>query len=98
MSTLYGISKFAIEGENADKVYKAVSNSYYFSKYADSLKMDYKEGLLLIEEKWANYPGFGCFVLPFLIGDDFYWSEISDENDEWRTNDKEGKYFKDFGA
>ena len=30
MSSMYGIRRYAIEGENARKVYDAVSDSYFF--------------------------------------------------------------------
>lgn len=94
MSTLYGTCKYAVEGENARKVYDAVSVSYIYRNFPNCLKMDYRDGLLLVEEEWSNYPLFGDFVLPFLIGDDFYWQSCNSDSDEWTTNDKEGKYFK----
>ena len=93
MSTLYGSRKYAIEGENAAKVYDAVVNSYFFRTYSECLTLDYREGILLVVEQWSNYPQFGDFVLPFLIGDDFYWLDYWGETDEFTTNDEEGKYF-----
>ena len=93
MSMLYGTRKYAIEGENAAKVYDAVVNSYIYRNYPDSLTLEYREGLLLIVEEWTNYPQFGEFVLPFLIGDDFYWLDYWGETGSWSTNDEEGKYF-----
>lgn len=93
MSNLYGIRKYAIEGENARKVYEAVVGSCYYRNYPDSLKMDYKEGLLLVEEEWDNYPHFGDYVLPFIIGDDYYWMAEGMDG-ECTTNDEGGKYFK----
>ena len=93
MSTIYGTSKYAIEGENAAKVYETVLDSYFYKTYSDCLTIDYKEGLLLIVEEWSNYPGFGDFVLPFLIGDNYYWWVRMEETGKIITNDKEGKYF-----
>lgn len=93
MSTLYGTRKYAIEGDNAAKVYDAVINSYMYREYPDSLTLEYREGLLFIVEEWSNYPTFGDFVLPFLIGDDFYWLDYWGETGSWSTNDEEGKYF-----
>lgn len=90
---LYGIRKYAIEGRDAEKVYDAVVNSYFYQNYSDCLSLDYREGLLLAEEKWDMYPRFGDYVLPFLIGETFYWLDYWGENDKWSTNDKEGKYF-----
>ena len=93
MSNLYGIRKYAIEGENARKVYEAVVGSCYYKNCPDCLKMDYREGLLLVEEQWDNYPHFGDYVLPFLIGDDYYWMD-EEMDGECTTNDEGGKFFK----
>lgn len=79
MSTLYGTTKYTIEGENAAKVYEAVVNSYFYRTYSECLTLDYKDGLLLIVEEWSNYPQFGHYVLPFLIGDNFSCQDCSDE-------------------
>lgn len=96
MSTLYGTRKYAIEGENAAKVYDAVVNSFKYRTFADYLTLDYREaeGVLFIVEEWSNYPQFGDFVLPFLIGDDFYWLDYWVETGKVTTNDAEGKYFE----
>ena len=93
MSTLWGVNKFAIEGENARKVYEAVKESYDYKTYPESLKMELREGVLFIEEEWSEYPLFGDFVLPFLIGDEYYYLSLWGEDNSWKTNDKEGKYF-----
>lgn len=93
MSMLYGTRKYAIEGENAAKVYDAVLNSFFYKTYSECLALDYKEGLLLIVEEWSNYPQFGDFVLPFLIGDNYYWWSLWEETGKVTTNDSEGKYF-----
>lgn len=93
MSSMWGIRQYAIEGADARKVYDAVCDSFFFRNYSESLKMDYSEGLLLVEEEWFDYPHFGDYVLPFLIGDDYYWLDYWSDDDKWTTNDKEGKYF-----
>ena len=93
MSTLWGVNKFAIEGENARKVYEAVKESHDYKTYPESLKMELREGILFIEEEWLNYPLFGDFVLPFLVGDEYYYLSLWGEDNSWKTNDKEGKYF-----
>lgn len=90
---LYGIRKYAIEGHDAEKVYDAVVNSCFYKNFSDSLSLDYRDGLLLAEENWATYPQFGDYVLPFLIGDRFYWLDYWAEDEKWTTNDQEGKYF-----
>ena len=93
MSTLWGVNKFAIAGENARKVYEAVKESHDYKTYPESLKMELREGVLFIEEEWSEYPLFGDFVLPFLIGDEYYYLSLWGEDNSWKTNDKEGKYF-----
>ena len=93
MSTLWGVNKFAIEGENARKVYEAVKESHDYKTYPEILKMELREGVLFIEEEWSNYPLFGDFVLPFLVGDEYYYLSLWGEDNSWKTNDKEGKYF-----
>ena len=90
---LYGIRKYAIEGDNAKKVYEAVLGSYTYKTSSESLKMEFCDGVLFIEEKWEYYPHFGDFVLPFLIGDDYYWLSFWGETGEWSTNDDQGRYF-----
>lgn len=93
MSILYGTRRFAVEGEYAAKVYDAVINSNHYKTYPDWLTLDYKDGVLFIVEDWTNYPVFGDYVLPFLIGDNYYWMECWEENGKVTTNDKTGKYF-----
>ena len=70
MSTLWGVNKFAIEGDNARRVYEVVKESYDYKTYPDNLKMELREDVLFIEEEWLEYPLFSDFVLPFLIGDE----------------------------
>lgn len=93
MSTLWGVNKFAIEGDNARKVYEAVKESHDYKTYPEIVKMELREGVLFIEEEWSNYPLFGEFVLPFLVGDEYYYLSLWGEDNSWKTNDKEGKYF-----
>ena len=90
---LYGIRKYAIEGRDAEKVYDAVVNSRFYKNFSGSLSLDYHDGLLFVEENWATYPQFGDYVLPFLIGDRFYWLDYWAEDEKWTTNDQEGKHF-----
>ena len=52
-----------------------------------------REGVLFIEEEWSDYPLFGDIVLPFLVGDEYYYLSLWGEDNSWKTNDKEGKYF-----
>ena len=50
---LWGVNKFAIEGENARKVYEAVKESHIYKTYPESLKMELREGVLFIaHEEW----------------------------------------------
>ena len=76
MSSMYGTSKYVIEGENAAKVYAAIVDSSYYRNFSECLKMDYKEGLLLIEEEWCDYSGLTEYILPFLIGEQYSCSEV----------------------
>ena len=96
MSIIYGTRKYAIEGDNAAKVYDAVVNSYLCRTFPDTLTLEYGEGVLMVVEEWVNYPLFGDCVLPFLIGEDYYWLDYWAESGKWSTNDKEGKYFTEF--
>lgn len=71
MSTLYGTGKYVIEGDDAAKVYDAVVNSAMYRNFPECLTLEYSDGLLQVVEQWSNYPQFGDFVLPFLIGENF---------------------------
>lgn len=95
MSNLYGTRRYAIEGANAAKVYEAVVDSFIYRNYPGSLTLDYREadGVLFVVEEWDNYPTFGDFVLPFLIGDNFYWLDDYECEGKLTTNDEQGKYF-----
>ena len=76
MSSMYGTSKYVIEGENAAKVYAAIVDSSYSRNFSEYLKMEYKEGHLLIEEEWCDYSSFNDYILPFLIGEQYSCSEV----------------------
>lgn len=89
----YGDIKIAIEGENAKKIYDIIVGSRIYKEFPDSLKLEYKEGLLFIEESWWGYSPFADFVVPFLVGDDYYFIQCLGHESRWETNDKEGKYF-----
>ena len=93
MSDRYGDIKIAIEGESAPKVYDIIVNSRIYKEFPDSLKLDYRDNLLFIEESWWGYSAFADFVMPFLMGDDYYYIQYFGHEDKWETNDKEGKYF-----
>ena len=95
MSNLYGTRRYAIEGENAAKVYDAVVNSFSYKSFPGCLILDYRESekLLFIVEEWDNYPQFGDYVLPFLIGENFYWLDDFACEGKVTTNDEDGKYF-----
>jgi hypothetical protein len=94
MSDRYGAIKIAIEGENAKKMYDIIANSRICKEFPDSLKLEYKENLLFIEEHWWGYSPFADMVMPFLMGDDYYYIQYMGHENSWDTNDTEGKYFK----
>ena len=94
MSDRYGAIKIAIEGENAKKMYDIIANSRICKEFPDSLKLEYKENLLFIEEHWWGYSPFADMVMPFLMGDDYYYIQYMGHEESWDTNDHEGKYFK----
>ena len=71
MSSMYGTSKYVIEGENAAKVYAAIVDSFYYRNFSEYLKIEYKEGHLLIEEEWCDYLSLDDYILPFLIGNQY---------------------------
>jgi hypothetical protein len=93
MSELYGKKQIVIEGENARKVYKAILTSHAYKTYPNDLKLEWREDVLFIEEEWWGYPSFSDFVLPFLVGDQYYFLSFLGESKTYETNDTEGKYF-----
>ena len=93
MSDRYGDIKIAIEVENASKIYDIIVNSRIYKEFPDSLKLDYQENLLFIEESWWGYSSFADFVIPFLVGDDYLYIQYFGHDCSWETNDHLGKYF-----
>ena len=71
MSNIYGTSKYVIKGDNAAKVYDALVDSYSYKSFPGYLTLEYQGDILTVVEEWSNYPQFGDYVLPFLIGEDF---------------------------
>ena len=94
MSDRHGDIKIAIEGKNAKKMYDIITNAHSYKQYPNSLKLDYRKDLLLIEESWWGYSVFSDFVLPFIMGDDYYYLSYMGHKGSWETNDHMGKYFK----
>ena len=94
MSDRCGTTWIAIEGENAKKIYDIIVNSHTYKEHPDShnLILKYKEGLLIIMENWWSGSTFAD-IIPLLLGDDYYYMQHDDLDEEWETNDKEGKYF-----
>ena len=70
-----------------------IVNSHIYKEFPNSLKLDYRENLLFIEESLWGYSAFADFVMPFLMGDEYYYIQHFGHEDKWETNDKEGKYF-----
>ncbi len=94
MSDLCGDIKIAIEGEDAKRMYDLIVNSYIGKEFPNTFRLDYRENLLFVEESWWGYSAFVDFVLPFLVGDNYYYLSYEERSDNpWTTNDTEGKYF-----
>ena len=95
------IIKYAIEGDNAMKLYEIVVNSRTYREFLDRIKLDYRNGVLivtLVSYSNADFYHFTDFALPFIIGKaDYELGYSIDLNSgkiaNWRTNDTEGKYF-----
>ena len=95
------IIKYAIEGDNAMKLYEIVVNSCTYKEFLDRIKLDYRNGVLIVT--LVNYGDidfyhFTDFILPFIIGKaDYELGYSIDLNSgkiaNWETNDTEGKYF-----
>lgn len=94
MSDRCGDIKIAIEGEDAKRIYDLIVNSYIGKEFPNTFRLDYRENLLFVEESWWGYSAFVDFVLPFLVGDNYYYLSYEERSDNpWTTNDTEGKYF-----
>ena len=95
------IIKYAIEGDNARKLYDIVVNSRTYKEFPERIKLDYRNSVLIITlvcYSDTDFYNFTDFTLPFIVGKadyelgysiDLNSGEIAD----WRTNDTEGKYF-----
>lgn len=90
----YGDIKIAIEGEKAKWMYDVIVNSRIYKEFPNTLKLNYRENLLFIEESWCGYSEFAGIVLPLLLGDDYFYVQHLEHEDRCETNDNEGKYFK----
>ena len=90
----YGDIKIIIDGDNAKWMYDVIVNSRVYKEFPNSLKLNYRENLLLIEESWWGYSELYDFILPFLLGDDYFYIQHTGTDDSWETNYKNGKHFK----
>ena len=93
MTDHYGKIWIAIEGESASRIYNIIVNSRIYKEFPEDMKLDYRENLLFIEDSWWGYSRFADFVMPFLMGDDYYYLQYLGHEFRWETNDHEGKYF-----
>ena len=95
------IIKYAIEGDNAMKLYEIVVNLRTYKEFLDRIKLDYRNGVLivtLVSYSDTDFYHFTDFTLPFIIGKaDYELGYSIDLNSgkiaDWGTNDTEGKYF-----
>ena len=93
MTDRLGDIKIAIEGESASIIYDIIVNSRIYKEFPEDMKLDYRENLLFIEENWGGYSPFADSVMPFLMGDNYYYIQYFYNENMWETNDHEGKYF-----
>ena len=95
------IIKYAIEGDNARKLYDIVVNSRTYNEFPDQIKLDYRNGVLIVTlvcYSDSDFYNFTDFALPFIIGKaDYELGYSIDLNSgkivNWAANDTEGKYF-----
>ena len=101
MSTLWGVNKFAIEGENAHKVYEAVKESHFAKShnalgFNTQIEFDYADGILRIEEH-TDANSLVEELLCFFVGYDNFYSltEYYEDGEvlDCELHNDEGKYF-----
>ena len=90
----YGDIKIVIDGPKAKWMYDVIVNSRTYKEFPDSLRLNYRDNILQIQESWWGYSLFTDMVLPFLMGDDYYFIQYLGNEEVWECNDDEGKCFK----
>ena len=94
MTDRLGDIKIAIEGESASIIYDIIVNSRIYKEFPEDIKLDYRENLLFIEENWGGYSPFADSVMPFLMGDNYYYIQYLGNEGTWECKNYEGKHIK----
>ena len=94
MSDRYGDTKIIIDGPKAKWMYDVIVNSRMYKEFPNSLKLNYRDNILQIQESWWGYSPFTDMVLPFLMGDNYYYIQYLGDKGVWECNNYEGKHIK----
>ena len=90
----YGDIKIVIDGPKARWMYDVIVNSRIYKEFPDSLKLNYRDNILQIQESWWGYSPLTDMVLPFLMGDDYYYIQYLENEGTWECKNYEGKHIK----
>ena len=90
----YGDIKIVINGPKAKWMYDVIVNSRTYKEFPDSLRLNYRDNILQIQESWWGYSLFTDMVLPFLMGDDYYYIQYLGNEETWECKNYEGKHIK----
>ena len=90
----YGDIKIVINGPKAKWMYDVIVNSRIYKEFPDSLKLNYRDNILQIQESWWGYSPLTDMVLPFLMGDNYYYIQYLGNEGTWECKNYEGKHIK----
>ena len=90
----YGDIKIVIDGPKARWMYDVIVNSRIYKEFPDSLKLNYRDNILQIQESWWGYSPLTDMVLPFLMGDNYYYIQYLGNEGTWECKNYEGKHIK----
>ena len=101
MSRQQCFTKFVVDGEAAERVYKIIEESHFVKSnnelgFNTQIEFDYANGVLRIEER-TDAHSLVDEVLCFFVGHDNYYSlaeqSKNGEVQYYEVHDDEGKYF-----
>ena len=90
----YGDIKIVIDGPKAKWMYDVIVNSRTYKEFPDSLRLNYRDNILQIQESWWGYSPLTDMVLPFLMGDNYYYIQYLGNEETWECKNYEGKHIK----
>jgi hypothetical protein len=107
MGKIVDIHKYAVDGDNAERVYEILKTSYFmennwqpFDGFCVEVKVDYADGVLYVEEKVVGNRSaisFMAEILYFFADRDNIFSMSEHIEDDvvlsYDVYDSEGKYF-----